>query len=799
MRPRDLAMPTTGMPIRLFTAFLLCSVPGLRAGAAEKPGARGKSGGSTAVRVGEVTAESFLAHIRVLADDKLEGRGIGQPGIDEAADYIAAQFKSYGLEPTGDDGTYFQTFDLDLWKKLGPKTALTITGDSAPELKLGRDYTPLGLSLGDPFEGGVAFVGYGITQEEGDYDDYAGIDVTGRVVVMLRYEPAFLLDDPKSPDQHSRYAQFRIKTRGAIDHGASAVLIVNPERVAADDTLQDFGNGSPGNLGIPLFQLTRAAANKLLAAGGLPEIEALERKIESSKKPASALIESLTATGLADFIASGPRVRNVIAMRRGEGPAADEVIVIGGHYDHLGKTASMRSPNSEPQIHNGADDNASGTAGMLECARLVSRGAAPPRSMIFMAFSAEESGLLGSKHFADHPTVPIERIAAMLNMDMIGRMRDRVLQIGGQRTGEGLIDIVERRAIEYGFEVKDGGGGRGPSDHTSFYAKDIPVLFFFTGLHRQYHMPDDDVELINGADGARVAQMVADLAYDIAGLPKRLRFTADATPIAMLGAGERGPRNSIRTTGGGVRLGILPNVDDKPGVIIDDVMADSSAAKGGLKADDRIVRVGDCIVSDIESLQAALSKLSPGGSGEVEIVRDGRRMTQSVSFAAAQLADADSPRRPFREDRSDRGRRGDRSRGERGSRDDKPADAADRKPAKDDAKPKTAANPHGDFAEDMPPMPRVRLGIAPSYGGADGKPGYPIEYVVPGGAAAKAGMKDSDRILMIGGKKISDVYSYMSALQPYKPGDKIALVVQRGEEQVELTLTAAGDQTRGAS
>jgi len=757
-------------------------------------------------RVGEVSTDDYLAHIKYLADDELEGRGIGTEGIAQAGDYIAEQFKRCGLEPAGDDGTFFQEFDLDLWKRIGPKTSLTSRkeGDEKVTLELGRDWTPMTLSLAETFEGSLVFAGYGISDEEKDYDDYKGIDVDKKVVLLIRYEPTFMLDDATKPEEHSRHAQLRVKARGALDRGAAAVLIVNPVHVIAEDALQEFGHGAQGNLGIPLYQIARAAADRLLASAGLEPVATLEKRIESDRRPVSAEAPHVQLSGTADLLSDGPRVRNVLGLRRGEGPHADEIILIGGHFDHLGKSPTMRNPNGPAQIHNGADDNASGSAGVIECARIVSAGPPPQRTMLFMTFSAEESGLLGSKHFADHPTVPIDRIVTMLNMDMIGRMKENVIQIGGQRTGEGLADLVERRVHDYGFEVKDGGGGRGPSDHTSFYAKKIPVLFFFTGLHRQYHMPEDDIDLINAKDGARVAQLVADLAYDIAALPERLKYTPDATPIAMLGAGDRGPRNSIRTTGGSrVTLGILPGMDDRPGILADEVLSDSPAAKANLKAGDRITRVAGADISDIGSLQVALDKIKPGDTVDLVAQRGGQAVELHVAFPAPQFAgrDGDHPRRPFREDGLGRGRRGrdgeDSSDGTGRGRSESAGDnATARKP---DEKEKPAANPHGDMGDSAPAMPRVRLGIAPSYGGSDGKRGYAIEYVVPGGAAAKAGMKDSDRILTVGGKVISDVYSYMESLQSFKPGDSIKLVVLRDGKEVELTVKAAGEGNRGAS
>jgi len=729
--------------------------------------------GSAVVRAGTISAEAYRSHIALLASDALEGRGIGTEGIEKAADYIAGQFKQSGLKPGGVDGTWFQPFELDIWRRIGDKTALEYqdakgrsSGKFTP-LAVKEEFTLLPMTGMDKFSGELAFVGYGITNDEENYDDYADIDVKDKVVLMFRYEPAFMLEDPDRPNQHTTFAQFQVKAEHARKHEAVALLIVNPKTSDDDkDELSPFERHRLGNTGMPLMQITRRAADRLLSAGGLPDTVTLQKKIEKKKKPASALLEGVSVRGETEIIRDGPKVKNVIGMLPGEGPDKDEIIVIGGHFDHLGNSPSMWNPLAPAAIHNGADDNASGTAGVLEIAKLMGGGPRPNRTLMFMTFTAEESGLLGSAHFCNNPTVPLDRIVAMLNMDMIGRLRKDSLQVGGMKTGDGFEKTVYRLAKEYGFKIQDGGGGRGPSDHSSFYGKDIPVLFMFTGLHPQYHRPEDDVELINPDGGARIAQMTADIAYEIAARPERPEFSEDNTPINLLSPSEDGaatttPRRRGPMAGRGPRLGILPDdTDTKPGVLLANVFDDTPASRAGMQKGDRIMRIGDRDVDSLSDLREAISKLE-GKSIEMTIERKDKRESLTVTFGGGRDADR----------RADAGR---------------------------------DANPHGrdtpgpsgpSGGETSRSMPRARLGIAPSYGGSDGE-GFKIEYVSKDGPAAKAGIKDCDRILSINEHKVSDIDTYMNALAQFKPGDEVTVTVLREGERVEVKVKLEGQPTR---
>ena len=392
----------------------------------------------------------------------------------------------------------------------------------------------------------------------------------------------------------------------------------------------------------------------------------------------------------------------------------------------------------------------------------------------------------GSQYWVSHPTVPLKKVVAMLNMDMIGRMRKNKLEIGGMRTGGGFEEVCKRLAKAYGFEVVDGGGGRGPSDHESFFNKGIPVLFMFTGLHKQYHQPEDDAALINAEGGSKVAQFTADIAYEISSWKNRPEFKKDTTPEQLLNPGEddkkeeivdkrptrrdgqpRGetpaeaPRRDAATPAGGVRLGVRPAPSDDEagkGVLVDEVLDDSPAKRAGIQEGDRIVKMGKTSIKDVAGLRKALSELKEGDSVKMVIDRDGESETLTVRFGAAKKAEAGDAAK----DRDNaEARRDSRARGAE----------------------------HGEKDSDARPQISVRMGIAPKYGAPDEKAeGFAFEYVSEGGPAAKAGMRDTDIILSIGEYKVTDIHSYMAALSHFKPGDEVKVAIKRGSEKMELKV-----------
>ncbi|GJQ26342.1 MAG: hypothetical protein HBSAPP02_13740 [Phycisphaerae bacterium] len=873
----------------------------------------------------------YLRHVSTLADDSFEGRGTGQEGIDKAAEYIAARFEEWGVQPGGDDHTYFQNFTLKLKSQVAQGTRLAVGMNDRPTRRaatLHEDYIPFPFSSNGSFSGEVVFAGYGIVKDDAGYNDYAGIDVADKIVLVLRRGPKF-------GDFSVQDSAFRAKASRAAGRDAAALLVVNPADDEEGDKLFDFNAQGTARFGgrgygIPMIHISRKLADRMLRAGGLGGLEAAQKRIEETQKPASAVLKGVTIRGRVEIEPIESPVRNIIGIVPGTGPQKDEYIVMGAHYDHLGiRNKGTSEFNPEKDISNGADDNASGTTLVMMLARAFASGKPPNRTMVFMLFTGEEMGLLGSAHYANNPTIDLTKVNAMLNFDMVGRLKDNKLEVGGMRTG-GFEDLVHRLAEPYGFTIRDGGGGRGPSDHTSFYNKDIPVLFFFTGLHKQYHQPEDDTPLLNIEGAVRIARFGADIVDEIDARSERIVFTQDTSRARISRQDTPDDEPQVATASPAdeperLRLGIVPDMDnDQPGVVIAQVVDGSPAAAAGLKAGDRLMAIGEKRIAGVMDIAGALSAFKWGETARVRIVRDGERKSIDVKFparAAVAARPAPDRARPDRERRredarergpgdadtatapgsierslnelvgrmadlsggdctvnikgqnvditltvaarheSDRrlvsqiGRsldaavRGDvrigvsfnlsRGRGQepsnplRGPFRDRPggrrgmqstADAGEEdmttRPRRDNRpeRPQPPATPappraaggdptqkaakkdphaHADDEVAAVPMPKVRLGILPTYGESEGR-GYEITGVVDDGPAAKAGMKNNDRILKIGGKNVTDVYSYMEALAGYKPGDEVTVVVLRGDREITLTIKSAPQKSLDA-
>ncbi|MEA2735791.1 MAG: hypothetical protein QOE14_2242, partial [Humisphaera sp.] len=544
-----------------------------------------------------------------LASDALEGRGPATAGLDRAADYIAREFQSIGLRMMAGDSGFFQPFEMTIATEVGPKTALRV-GDRA--FKAGEDFVPVGVSGEGAFSGPVVFAGYGVKNADHKYDDYAGLDVKGKVVLAMRYEPHDEKGKSKfQPEGWSDAATFAAKARLAREAGAAALLIVTPPDFQKDDHLVSVGGsrGGRGDGAIPVLHIKPAVADELLHLGGSADLKTLQKKIDDATKPASFVLRDTSVEGVVDIEQKKVMVKNVVGYLPGRKP--NEYVVVGAHYDHLGRggMASLGRHGST-QIHNGADDNASGTTAMLALAAEMARHGTPKRSIVFVAFTAEEEGLLGSKHFVDNSPVPLGTIVGMLNLDMVGRIRTAaehrassttkpsttaeaatqdssrgVLYVGGAGTAAAFDKIVKKADAGSPLVVSDiGRGGIGPSDHMSFALKRIPVLFLFSGLHGDYHRPSDDAEKINYDGLAEVVDFARDIVQQIAAAPKQAYVQAsDASPMRVGGTGQRSR----------VTLGVMPDYssfDAKGGVRISDAMPNSPAAAAGLKPNDVIVK-----------------------------------------------------------------------------------------------------------------------------------------------------------------------------------------------------------------
>ena len=579
--------------------------------------------------------QRFQAHIDYLASDDLEGRGVGSRGIELAADYISGQFAAVGLEPAGENGTYFQTFSMTLRRTLTDESRLAFGGDKV-ERRQGTDFIPFNFSSEDSFSGGVVFCGYGISNPDKTYDDYKDIDLTGKIALMLDGEPASWADENGNPTRH---AMQRNKVYNAKDRGAVAILMVSPKPADGEaDRLTKFVAEGADAYGIPAFHITRAFADDRLTAARVGTLDELQQKLDVGGF-ASAELAHAQANGQAGFKKTSAPTRNVLGIRRGVGPHADEFVVIGAHYDHVGickpmmrkfKAGKLVAEEVAPQIHNGADDNASGTSGLIEVARKFASAPPPDRSIVFIAFTGEETGVHGSKYYIEHPAVPLERTIAMLNMDMIGRLKpgDDHVTVFGAKCGKEFMDILEPAGRAAGLTIAPAVDEGGRSDHAVFVRKQIPSMHFFSGNHADYHQPTDDADKINAAGGAKIATLVYGVARELAAREGRPEFQVVKSEKKEPPEGTPSYR---------VVMGLTPGFTDdgKPGMGVDAVSPEGPAELAGMKAGDRIIRIGGKSVANVYDYMAATRNNKAGETVDVLVLRDGQEQTLKVTLAPA--------------------------------------------------------------------------------------------------------------------------------------------------------------------
>lgn len=555
-----------------------------------------------------------------LASDALEGRRAGSPGAAVAARFIAERFRALGLAPAGADGGYLQPLTFVASVTPGPGNRLRLRLPSGERVAaVGAEFTPLPFSAAGSASGEVVFAGYGISASAEGWDDYAGLDVKGKVVLVLRFSPHG--DNPASKLQP--HMALRRKAAEARERGAVAVLVATGPVESKDDAPVKISfDASFGDAGLPVLGMATPLAESLFAGQGFTLAE-LQRRMNERFEPASRPL-AVHAELTADVIPQRATTENVVALLPGRDPArAHEVVVVGAHYDHLG-WGGEGSGSLQPQdhaIHNGADDNASGVAGLLEMAR--SLAAAPPaRSVLFAAFAAEEVGLLGSSYLVQNFPLPRERVVAMLNLDMIGRPKaGPKLTVSGVGTAAQWPELVTARNGNHGLTIATDQGGFGASDHSSFYAAGIPVLFFFTGAHEDYHRPSDDAHRLDYQGMAQVVAFGADLVRAIADLPERPTFQR----VAETGPGGR--RNLK------VRTGVIPEFGwEGEGFKISGVAGGSPAERAGLQAGDVVLRFGARQVRNIYDYMYALGDHQPGEEVELLIRRGGETLTVSVTL-----------------------------------------------------------------------------------------------------------------------------------------------------------------------
>lgn len=577
----------------------------------------------------EINPERYLAHVKYLASDELQGRLTGSPELEKAASYIAHQFHSAGLKTLG--GSYMQEFSVTAHTSLGADNRLElVVAQQVRQLLERRDFLPLNLSTNGETVGPLVFAGYGITAPEYHYDDYAKVDPRGKVVLLFRHEPQEA--DEKSVFAGKKYtlhSELAAKVANAKLHGATAVLLVNdlPNHPGDDDRLEPFTPAmGTEDYGLPVVQISLKWANELLGTAH-KDAESLIKAIDAHLTPQSFDLPADDAARMTVNITIEKRlVHNVVGFWPGQ---TKEYIILGAHYDHLGLGYEHSlAPSQAGTVHPGADDNASGTAGVIELAHSIAHSGKHKRGFVFLCFAGEEEGLLGSAYFANHPLEPLGDASAMINMDMIGRLRNHKVYVGGVSSASIFEKIVEKAAKDNGLDDDlTGSGVDGSSDHTSFLVKGVPTLFFFSGLHSDYHKPSDTWDKINADDAVKLLGEVQEIALTLADAAEKPVFAREHESDILNG---EIPKTSS-TSGYGPYFGSIPDFGGPPkGVLFSDVHDGSPAAKAGFKAGDLLVEFDGKKIDTLYDFTYALRAHKAGDTVKVKVMRDNKPVEAEV-------------------------------------------------------------------------------------------------------------------------------------------------------------------------
>lgn len=570
--------------------------------------------------------ERLKADIAYLASDELKGRDVGSEGIATAGEFIVKRFDELGVKTDSFDGSAYQEFTLPGPAEMGApeQNFLTVTGpDYSQNFVLGETVNPLSLGSSGKFEGEVVFAGYGISAPDLGYDDYKDVDVEGKVVIVIRKEPQQQDNDSIFEGRRSsQYAYFSTKEIAAALKKAAALIIVNDGL-----TVESGGDGLIPVVGagkamteqqVPTVNCSRASIDEVLSKACGKTLADFEASIDKDLNPVSQVLEGFSARGETLVEQTKIPVRNVVGLLPGTGTLAEEYVVVGAHYDHVGMGGQGSLAPGTIEIHNGADDNASGTTTMMEVARRMAADKSENRrSIVFMAFTGEERGLLGSKHYCRFPRWPLEDTVAMVNMDMVGRLTDNRLTVYGLGTAEGFKPMINRLNEQGQFSLDGRDAGFGPSDHASFYQMDIPVFHFFTGLHNDYHRPSDDVEKVNYEGMARIATMVTAAVKEIAVSPDRPKYVK-VTGFADVGRGRGRPqRNRARAV-----IGVELDLDFAgTGAAIAKVPESGPASEAGMKDGDIVIEIGGETIFNVRDLRRSMAGKQPGETVQVKVKR----------------------------------------------------------------------------------------------------------------------------------------------------------------------------------
>ncbi len=566
----------------------------------------------------EQIVDRVRSDIQYLASDELEGRGVETKGIALAAERILGDYEKFGLKPGMPDGSWRQSFPVTVGDvRVAASTQVEINGPEGVllTLNLKDEFQPIRRGAHGKAAGELVFIGYGITSDEDMYDDYAGIDVAGKVVVLIRREPQNRPGGAFRGQETSPNSYIDRKIALIRQSKAAAVLFVNNHANSPTPDTDDLADPSSfGNEGeaVPVVHVKQAVIDKILTqtplhgddGKTLSSLEEVAHSIDENLKPLSQPISGWSAKVTTEFESDTVSTDNLIGVVEGEGPLSDETIVIGAHYDHLGFGGfGSRTQNRTGEVHNGADDNASGTAAVVELARRMAAGPKPKRRMVFICFSGEERGLIGSNYYVNHPVFPIENTVAMLNFDMIGNLKDNRVEVNGVGTASEFAEIVKAADEATPIDITVVPGAFAGSDHLPFYQRGIPVMFCFTGMTDIYHTPDDDFRTLNIEGVVTVIDYSEQLLRGIDALDKR--------PTVAGGQQEMRRQTVVRTP----FLGVQPNISASGlnGIVLRGVRPDSPASKAGLQTGDVITKVGS---TQVESYQTLIDIITASMAGD---------------------------------------------------------------------------------------------------------------------------------------------------------------------------------------
>jgi hypothetical protein len=659
---------------------------------------------------------SLRTDVQYLASEELRGRSVTDDTIDVAADYISGRMAGIGLDVSMIDGSAYQPVSIPIDVQAGQAANNyarfefvdgfdgKIADENVMTAELDRDMMPMSIGSATGYvQAPLAFVGYGISAPKYQYDDYAGIDVNGHVVIVLRKEPQAPDPDGRFDGvKFTRHAFFATKMKQAMNHGAVAVIFVSDaestkrevqqiqtridgelsrkkrlnnqlqvlpteaintrsaleEKIATIDsivagmktkrlavqsgvmTVATAGPPAKGN-NIPAISVSRNLISKLLREAGdgpasKPELGKslveIESKIDSTLLPQSKVLEGVTVSLSVSIEPSSRTSNNVIGVLKGRGELANETVIVGAHYDHVGMGGVGSLAPGTIAIHNGADDNASGTAALLSAAAQIKTqlaSAANHRRVVFIAFTGEERGLLGSKHYVRHSRFPMESTVAMINMDMVGRLRDNELTVygtGSADTMDGIVDRANASLADRGgtFNLFKVPTGYGPSDHQSFYEAGVPVLFYFTGLHNDYHRPSDDFVKIDFGGLTRITDIVSESCRLIAISPDRPRYVETEKKFKM-----RWQKTAVL----GVSLSDTQNERGTPSVFVSGLKPNGPAMKAGIRQGDQLIQIGQDRVQRSGEVLSSMRGKKPGEKLDLRVLRNGEILVIPVNLA----------------------------------------------------------------------------------------------------------------------------------------------------------------------